>query len=113
MIKTQRRETDKKLEAIRTSLTMQETSAKADEKAKLPGALEVTLSFKAEPKRGKISLGEEPAVDFLGNVWAKINILPGRHKFRLMMTSEPVRTIERVAEIKADSLTKLELAVGE
>lgn len=113
MIKTQREETDKKLEDIRTSLTTQETAAKADEKAKLPGALEVTLTFKAEAKRVRIALDEESPEDFLGNFWTKVDVLPGRHVVRLVTTSEPARTIERIAEIKADSLTKVEIAVGE
>lgn len=113
MIKTQREETDKKLEAIRTSLTNQETAAKADERAKIPGALEVTLSFKAEAKRVRIGLDQETAADFLGNSWTKVNVPPGRHSVRVMTTTDPPRTMERIAEIKPDAVTKLEVAVGE
>lgn len=43
-IKTQREETEKKIDAIRTTLTTQETVAKADEKSKATGSLEVTLA---------------------------------------------------------------------
>ena len=100
LIKTQREETDKKLEAIRTSLTTQETTAKAEEKAKLSGALEVTLKYKAEPKKVKIAMDKEAATDFLGNVWSRVDLSPGRYVVRLTTTAEPSRTIERIAEIK-------------
>ena len=113
MIKTQREETDKKLEAIRTSLTTQETATKADEKARLAGALEVTLSFKAEAKLVRIAVDKEQPVEFLGNFWTKVDMQPGRHVVRVVTTSGPSRTIERIAEIKPDSLTKLDVAVGE
>jgi hypothetical protein len=113
MIKTQREETDKKLEAIRTSLTSQEASAKAEEKAKLPGSLEIKLTFKAEPKKLKISLNNETAIEFLGNSWSRLELTPGRHLVKLVTTSETPRTIERIAEVKADSLTIIEIAVGE
>jgi len=113
MIKTQREETDKKLEAIRTSLTSQEASAKAEEKAKLPGSLEIKLTFKAELKKVKISLNNEMAVEFLGNSWSRLELTPGRHLVKLVTTSETPRTIERIAEVKADSLTKIEIAVDE
>lgn len=113
LIKTQREETDKKLEAIRTSLTTQETVAKAEEKAKLSGALEVTLKYKAEPKKVKIALGKEAAIDFLGTIWSRADLSPGRYVVRLTTTAEPSRTIERIAEIKADSLTKMDMEIGE
>lgn len=113
LIKTQREETDKKLEAIRTSLTAQETTAKAEKKAKLPGSLEVTLKHAADSKKVKIAVDNDSTVEFLGTIWTKLEIAPGRHVVRLITASEPPRTIERVAEIKADSLTKMEINVGE
>lgn len=113
LIKTQREETDKKLEAIRTSLTTQEATAKAEEKAKLSGALEVTLTYKAEPKKVKIAMDKDAATDFLGNSWSRVDLSPGRHVVRLTTMAEPPRTIERIAEIKAESTTKMEIVVGE
>lgn len=113
LIKTQREETDKKLEAIRTSLTTQETSSRADEKAKLPGSLEVTITHKAEPKKIRISLGRDAPADFLGYVWSKLEVPPGRHLLRVSTSADPPRAIERVVEIQPDSVTKLEVAVGD
>lgn len=113
LIKAQREETDKKLEAIRTSLTAQEASSKADEKAKLPGSLEVTITHKAEPKKIRISLGKDTPVDFLGYVWSKLDVPPGRHLLRVSTSADPPRAIERVVEITPDSVTKLEVGVGD
>lgn len=112
MIKSQREETDKKLEAVRTSLESQDAALKVDGKSKVPGALEVALSFKNGASSIKISLDEEPFVEFLGSVWARTGISPGQHIVRFVTSSIPVCTIERVAEIKAESLTRLEVAVG-
>jgi hypothetical protein len=64
LIKTQREETDKKLDAIRTTLTTQESAAKVEEKAKLPGALEVTLTHKSEPKKVRIGLDKNRQLNF-------------------------------------------------
>jgi hypothetical protein len=113
MIKTQREETDKKLEAIRTSLTSQESAAKSDQKAKIPGALEVTLTFKADARPIKIGLDSDTPADFLGNFWTRIDVPPGRHVVRVITSSQPPRTIERIAEVEEDALTKVDVAVGE
>lgn len=113
LIKTQREETDKKLEAIRTSLTTQETSAKAEEKAKMPGALEITIMHKAEPKNIRIALDADAPVDFLGRVWSRLNVPVGRHLLKVSTLSEPPHAIERVIEIKPDSTTKEQINVGE
>lgn len=113
MIKSQREETDKKLEAIRTSLTVQETNAKANEVAQTPGALEVALTFKGEPKPVMIGMDENEAVEFLGSFWAKNDLRPGRYIIRLTTQSEPSHVIEKIADIKSDSTTRLELIIGE
>jgi len=113
LIKTQREETDKKLEAIRTSLTTQEASAKAEGKAKLPGALEVTIVHKGEPKKIKIALDDEAPVEFLGYVWSRLEVPVGQHLLRVLTTSEPPRSIQRITEIKPESITKEQISLGE
>lgn len=55
----------------------------------------------------------DTATEFFGNVWSKLDLAPGRHIVKITTTSEPAGGIERIAEIKADSLTKMEIAVGE
>jgi hypothetical protein len=111
LIKTQREETDRKLEAIRTSLTNEETAAKAQERAQLAGALEVALNFKADSRPVRIGLDSQPLTEFLGTVWTKVDIHPGRHVLRVVTTSDPPRSIERIAEIKPDSVAKIDVTV--
>jgi hypothetical protein len=106
LIKTQREETDKKLEAIRTSLTAQDASAKAEEKGKIPGSLEVLITGKGELKKIKIALDEEAPADFLGQAWSKLSVPVGRHLLRVSTLDEPPRVIERIVEIKPDSVTR-------
>ncbi len=77
LIKTQRKETDKKLEAIRTSLSTQESTAKAEEKAKLPGALEVTLTHKAEPKKIRYFAGQGGACEI-----PRSSVVEAEYRFR-------------------------------
>lgn len=107
LIKTQREETNKKLDAIRTSIGTQQ----AEEKAKLPGALEVTIRHKDAPKNITIALDDETPVDFLGPVWARLEVSAGRHLLRVRTSSEPPQKIERVVEIKPDTTTKEEISV--
>jgi len=109
LIKTQREETDKKLDAIRTTLTTQESAAKTEENAKLPGALEVTLTHKAEPKMVRIALDKESPVEFLGLTWARLNISPGQHVLSIQSISDPPQTIEKVVEIGPASVAKVEI----
>ena len=109
LIKSQREETDKKLEAIRTSLTTEETSAKAERKAKLSGSLEVKIVHKEPDKKISISLDEVVKDDdFLGNVWSQVDVLPGPHKMKIVTKTDPPRTFEYVVEIKPEALTKYE-----
>lgn len=109
LIKSQREETDKKLEAIRTSLTTQETAAKADERAKSPGAVEVTLVHKSEPKMIKIALDSDTQVDFTGQVWSKLNVTPGQHVLSIQTLSEPPQKIEKVVEVQPSGVTRVEV----
>jgi len=109
LIKTQREETDKKLEAIRTTLSTQESAAKADEKSTLPGALEVTLTYKAEPKKLRIALDKDAPVEFFGQTWSRLNIPPGHHLLTIQTPSDPQQTIEKVVQINPSSVTQIEI----
>jgi hypothetical protein len=113
LIKTQREEADKKLDAIRTSLMAQEATAKAEEKARLPGAIEVSLGFKAEPKKAKIGLDDDPLAEFVGSVWTKPDVAAGLHVVRVLTTTVPAQTTERMAEVKPGAIARLDVAVGE
>jgi len=109
LIKTQREETDKKLDAIRTSLTSQQQTAKSEEKSKLPGGVEVTITHKAELKKVRIALDKEPPQDFVGNTWSKTNVPPGMHVLTVQTTSDPSALIERIVEVAASTVARLEI----
>lgn len=108
MIKMQRDESDKNFEIIQTKLAT-ETVLKAEKKAKIPGALEVTLIFKSAPSTIKIGIDNEIQKEFLGSSWARMEIAPGRHIIRITTTLEPIQTIERIVDIKPGTLEKLNI----
>lgn len=86
LIKAQRDETQKQLEALRTTVSNAQAAAKADEKAKAdadaaaakteaklkqPGAIDVTFVYKSEPKLLRVSLDSGDPEEFLGSSWSK------------------------------------------
>lgn len=113
MINKQREETEKQLQAIRAELSAQTSAAIIDEKAKIPGSLEVTLVFISGPKLIKIGLDGNTQEEFLGNSWTQLTVSVGRHIVQINTTSIPSRRIERIVEVKPDALTRLDVQVGE
>lgn len=110
-IKTQREDTEKKLDAIRTTLASQDAAAKAEEKAKEPGSLEVAISHQAEAKKIQISMDDESPVEFLGTSWSKVEIPAGQHIVRVKLLSDPPHMIEKIAEIQAGAIARIEIKV--
>lgn len=111
-IKTQREETEKKIDAIRTTLSTQEAAAKLEQKSKAPGALEVALTFKAEPRRVRIRLDESGPVEFLGTSWSKLDIAPGSHTLTIVTMTEPSHSIEKVVEIPPGGIARVEVKLA-
>lgn len=109
LIKTQSEETEKKLDIIRTTLTTQQQTAKAEEKSKLPGGIEATITHKAEVKKVSISLDNKLEEEFLGTVWAKADISPGMHKVTIKTTSESPVSIEKLVEVSASTVARFEI----
>ena len=99
MIKSQREETDKKLDTIRTNLTSQAAAAKAEDKLNLPGAIEVSFVYKADPKRIRIALGSKPLVEFLGYTWSELNVAPGQHLLSIEIMSDPPQKMTKVIDV--------------
>jgi hypothetical protein len=108
-IKTQREETEKKIDAIRTTLATQETAAKADEKSKAMGSVEVNLSHKADAKMVQITFDNDTPLDFLGTSWAKVGVAPGQHSLRVKMSTDPPQLVERVIEVQPGAVTRTEV----
>jgi hypothetical protein len=108
-IKTQREETEKKIEAIRTTLTSQEIAAKAEEKSRATGSVEVALSFKADVKKIQITFGRDDPVDFLGTSWTKLGVAPGQHLLRIKTLTDPPQFVEKIIEIQAEAVARTEV----
>ncbi|EMV7410083.1 TPA: SLATT domain-containing protein [Enterobacter soli] len=104
LIKTQREENDKKLEAVQASQTLQ-----LHESA---GAIEVNLVFNIGVHAITIGLDEDTPVNFLGNSWVQVKVTPGLHAVRINTCSQSPMIIERIAEVKSGSLTKLDIVVN-
>lgn len=109
LIKSQREEADKKLESIRTTLSLQESAVKADEKSKSPGAIEVTLSHKSEPKKIKISIDKEEPVEFLGQKWSKLDVSPGHHLLLIQTLTDPPQIIQNIIEVQPSSVARIDI----
>ncbi len=105
LVKAQREETEKKLESIQSAQTL----VKAND---VSGALEVNLIFNAGISAVKIGLDKYTPVDFYGNSWAVVDVTPGLHTVRVITSSQAPWTIERIAEVKPGSLTRLDIVVG-
>jgi hypothetical protein len=75
-IKTQREATDKAVEVARQT-------AEARDKEKLPGAIELTIVHKAEPKPLTVSVDDGEAEAFLGTVWSRLNAPTGIHILKI------------------------------
>jgi hypothetical protein len=111
-IKTQREETDKKVDSIRTTLASQEAAAKAEEKSKATGSLEVTLVHANEIKKVQIELDSEAPAEFLGTSWAKLNVSPGQHEIRISTIDAPVQTIAKVVDVQSSAVARIEIKLG-
>ncbi|WP_348957582.1 SLATT domain-containing protein [Enterobacter cloacae complex sp. Mu1197] len=106
MIKSQREETDKRLDAIRTNLTTQAAQAQASQKAALPGAIEVSFVFKAELKKVKIAIDLNEPVEFFGHSWSELNVSPGKHKLSVEVMSNPPEMITKVIDVQAETTAR-------
>jgi hypothetical protein len=109
MIKSQREETDKKLDAIRTSLSTQQKTIAADEKANRPGAIEATLSHKAEPKTVHVSLDTETPSAFVGTVWSRSPVEPGIHILHVRTADNPPIVAQRAIEVGPSAVARVEI----
>jgi len=112
LIKTQREETDKKLEAIRTSLISKESSEKALEEAKKPGAMQASLTKKGLPIAVIISIDDEQPEAFTGQMWAKLNIAPGKRKLKIETTSNSPQTIIQIIDVKPQITSTVEVELN-
>ena len=98
-IKAQREEADKKLDSIRTTFTAQAAANKAEDQLRLPGAVEVSFTFKAEPRPLRIALDTNTPVAFLGHAWSALHVAPGQHLLNIEVMTDPPQTMTKVVDV--------------
>jgi hypothetical protein len=114
LIKAQREETQKQLEALRTTVSSAQASAKAGDKAKAeaeaerkqPGAIDVTFIYKSEPKLLSVSLDGDPPEEFLGSSWSKANIPPGLHTVEVRTLGDPTESARKSIHVEPGAIAK-------
>lgn len=111
LIRTQREEADKKLEAIRTGMASQQKAIETQEKSKLPGAIEVTIKHKGDPKPIRIALDAEESNEFHGITWSRVNVTPGLHVLRVATTANSTVQIEKIIEVAASAVARTEVSL--
>jgi len=124
VIKAQREETQKQLEALRTTASNAQASSKAEEKAKAdaeaaaakaeakakqPGTIDVTLIYKSEPKLLNVSLDGGTPEEFLGSSWSRAKIPPGLHTVEVKTLAEPKESARRSVLVEPGAIAKLEI----
>ncbi len=119
-IKSQREDTQKQLDSLNSTVANAVAAAKADEKvkadaeaaalkAKEPGAIDVCLTFKSEPKKVELSLDGVAQETFVGKSWSKIGVVPGLHTVSIKTLAEPVERITGSVLVKSAEIALIEL----
>jgi hypothetical protein len=111
-VKSQREEVDRQLATIRTQLAERSVVARAEEQARQPGALEVTLRHAGAPQPVLLALDDEAEAPFTGRAWSRLAVPAGLHRVRVRSTAPGGATAERVAEVAAGAVTRLEIDLG-
>ena len=119
-IKSQREDTQKQLDSLNTTVANAVAAAKADAKvkadaeaaalkAKEPGAIDLCLTFKSDPKRVEISLDGATQEEIIGTSWSKVGIAPGLHTVAVRTLSEPIERATSSVLVKPNEIAKMEL----
>ncbi len=119
-IKSQREDTQKQLDSLNTTVANAVAAAKADAKvkadaeaaalkAKEPGAIDLCLTFKSDPKRVEISLDGATQEKIIGTSWSKVGIAPGLHTVAVRTLSEPIERATSSVLVKPNEIAKMEL----
>ncbi len=111
-IKSQREDTQKQLDSLNTTVANAVAAAKADEKAKEPGAIDVTLTFRTETKKVELSLDGVAQDTFFGTSWSKVGVAPGLHTVAIKTFSEPVEWTTGSVLVKPAEIASMELKLA-
>ncbi len=110
-VKSQRDEVDRRLDTLRSTLAERSAATLAEQQARQPGALEVTLRHAGAPQPVRIALDGEAETEFLGRAWTRLALPPGLHVLRVRGTAPGSPQTERLAEVPAGGLARLEVGL--
>lgn len=79
----------------------------------MAGAIEATITHKAEVRKVRIAIDKEAPQDFIGSVWSRTNVAPGIHVLSVQNTSEPPASIVKVVEVGTGSVARIEIELPE
>ncbi len=108
-VKAQRESSDKAMEVARVALSNQQSALKASAAAEQSGALEVSFVFKAATMALTLAIDSETGQAFFGTVWSRLNMSPGQHVLRIKTADVSGEVIEKVVQIVAGQVSKLEV----
>ena len=101
LIKSQREAGEKSIEAARATI-------ESADKARQNGAIEVTLVHKAAPTTVKIAINDEPAKEFTGTSWTRLDVKPGPYTVTITTTDIP-QTIQKFVKVPPGDVGRLEI----
>jgi septum formation inhibitor MinC len=124
VIKAQREETQKQLDALRTTVSNAQAAAKAEEKAKADaaaaaanaeakakqaGTIDVTFIYKSGPRLLRVSLDGGTPEEFLGSSWSRANIPPGLHTVVAQALTDPKESAQKSVLVEPGAIAKIEI----
>ncbi len=105
-IKEQNAAIKKEREALRTAESTAQTEAKAQE----PGAIDLTLIFKNDPRAVSITLdGSEVTRDLTDTTWSSGKLAPGIHTVVVRAIAEPTLAISSSLSVETGKIAKADL----
>jgi hypothetical protein len=112
LIKSQRESGEKAVEAATAVLAAQKTLVEANAKAKVLGAVEVSLVHKGDPTPVVILFDERERETYRGTVWSRVNVSPGQHVLTVESDEQPPVVVKRVVEVPAGGVARVEVKLG-
>ena len=123
-IKSQREETQKQLDSLRAASTAAQSEVKAQEKIRVEaeaaakqaqesGAIDLTLTFKADPKPVSIQLDDSVvSADFIGTAWSSGKLAPGMYKLVVRELGETKFESQGSISVEAGKVAKAEMKLS-
>lgn len=108
-IKSQRETTEKKLDELRASVDKEDV---ADKNARKSGAVEVTLKFKADPKRVSIAWDDSAPEEKLTTSWTRLSVTPGQHRIDVTVLGDTPVTTSKIVDVTPGATTRVELQLN-